>query len=67
MAATVRFSRFKCGPLCPFCERQRSRVVDSRWHESTQTKRRTRECICGERFYTEEKAINVRIRRTATG
>lgn len=53
----------KNGPPCPFCKEHDSRVVDSRWHLPANTKRRTRLCICGEKFYTEERALAMRIKR----
>lgn len=57
----------KLGPPCPFCGEHNSRVVDSRWHLLTNTKRRKRECGgCGEPFYTEEKALSVRIEKPST-
>jgi transcriptional regulator NrdR family protein len=56
----------KRGPACPFCKEHNSRVVDSRWHLPAMTKRRTRECVCGERFYTEERALNLRITKRTT-
>ena len=51
------------GPACPFCHQHNSRVVDSRWHLPAQTKRRTRLCVCGEKFYTEERALSLRLRK----
>lgn len=63
-ASPDRRERGKLGPACPFCHRHDSLVVDSRWHLLTATKRRKRQCAgCGEPFYTEEKAIAVRIER----
>jgi len=61
-----RRERGKLGPECPFCASNESLVLDSRWHLLTQTKRRKRQCgECGEPFYTEEKAISVRIEKRA--
>jgi transcriptional regulator NrdR family protein len=55
--------RCKLGPPCPFCKAHDSRVVDSRWYLPAQTKRRIRLCACGERFYTEEHPLAIRIKR----
>lgn len=55
--------RGKLGPACPFCDQHNSRVVDSRWHLQAETKRRTRLCACGEKFYTEEHALKLRLRK----
>ena len=41
---------------CPYCERDRDRVTDSRPSESGETIRRRRECLaCGKRFTTFER------------
>jgi transcriptional regulator NrdR family protein len=59
--------RGKLGPSCPFCRSNRNRVLDSRWHLPTMTKRRKRHCdACGEPFYTEETALSVRIEKQHT-
>lgn len=62
-----RRDRGKLGPPCPFCESTESLVLDSRWHLPTLTKRRKRQCSsCREPFYTEEKALSVRIEKHST-
>lgn len=62
-----RRERGKLAPACPFCGSHESLVTDSRWHLLTNAKRRKRTCTsCGEPFYTEEKAIAVRIEKTRT-
>lgn len=59
-----RRERGKLGPCCPFCSSNESLVTDSRWHIPTATKRRKRVCGgCGEPFYTEERALRVRIEK----
>jgi transcriptional regulator NrdR family protein len=59
--------RGKLSPPCPFCDGTESVVVDSRWHLPTMTKRRKRHCAaCNEPFYTEEKALSVRIEKSST-
>jgi transcriptional repressor NrdR len=41
---------------CPYCERDRDKVTDSRPSESGETIRRRRECLaCGKRFTTFER------------
>jgi transcriptional repressor NrdR len=40
---------------CPFCERNDTRVIDSRPTEEGYAIRRRRECDCGKRFTTYEK------------
>lgn len=55
--------RGKLGPPCPFCDQHDSKVVDSRWHLPTMTKRRIRLCACGEKFYTEEKPLSIRVQK----
>ena len=63
----MRVDRGKLGPPCPFCQSTESFVVDSRWHVFTNTKRRKRHCqACHEPFYTEEKALSVKIEKTST-
>lgn len=63
----MRGERGKLAPPCPFCQSTESIVTDSRWHVLTMTKRRKRQCSsCHEPFYTEEKAISVRIEKTST-
>lgn len=43
--------------LCPYCQNERSRVVDTT-HDGRGGVRRRRECInCGQRFSTYERAI----------
>ena len=42
--------------LCPFCQKQETKVTDSRLSEEGAQVRRRRECLdCGERFTTYEK------------
>ena len=62
----MRGERGKLSPPCPFCHGTESIVIDSRWHALTLAKRRKRLCACGEPFYTEERAISVRIEKTST-
>jgi transcription elongation factor Elf1 len=65
-AVPDRRERGKLGPICPFCGSNESLVVDSRWHLHTSTKRRKRACgSCGEQFYTEERALSIKIEKRA--
>jgi transcriptional regulator NrdR family protein len=62
----VKAERGKLGPPCPFCHQHDSKVVDSRWHLQSMTKRRTRLCRCGEKFYTSETALHLKLRKYTT-